>query len=69
MPKKFTVGDRVKRKEIHGPVGTVEKVRVEAVHDSIKNNSDDQEPPTETVTVMWDNGTVSHFIPEGLEAA
>ncbi len=69
MAEKFSIGDRVKRKGIHGPVGTVEKVRVETVHDSIKKNSDEQEPPTETVTVMWDNGTLSHFIPQGLEPA
>ena len=67
--KSFTPGDRVKRIGIHGPVGTVEKVRTETISDSIKFAGKDKEPPTETVTVMWDNGTLSHFIPEGLEHA
>ena len=60
----FVPGDRVKRKEISGPVGTVQKVRTETAASSIKL---DKEIPTETVTVLWDNGTLSHFIPEGLE--
>lgn len=62
---KFKVGDRVKRRELEGPLGTVRKVRTETVRDSIKQ--DGQEPPGVTVSVLWDNGTLSHFVPEGLE--
>ena len=59
----FVPGDRVKRKDLPGAVGTVQKVRSETAQSSIKS---DKAVPTETVTVLWDNGTLSHFIPEGL---
>ena len=62
----FATGDRVKQTGSEGPCGTVQKVRVETVRKSIKE-SDEQ--PGITVTVLWDNGTTSHFIPEGLEKA
>ena len=61
----FEVGNRVKKVETKGPLGTVQKVRIETVRQSIKVEGN--EPPGVTVTVLWDNGTVSHFVPETLE--
>ena len=63
----FKTGDRVKRQDGVGPLGTVERVRVETVRQSIK--VDDTEQPGVTVTVLWDNGTSSHFVPDGLVKA
>ena len=63
----FKVGDRVKNSFQSGPLGTVQKVRIETIRDSIKQ--DGKEPPGVTVTVLWDNGTLSHFVPSGLEFA
>lgn len=60
----FKQGDRVKRSGTEGPLGTVKQVRVESVRQSLR--AEDGEPPGVTVTVLWDNGTLSHFIPEGL---
>lgn len=66
MPNyKFQPGNRVEQVGISSPKGTVQNVRVETVRTTIKQ--DDSEPPAETVTVLWDNGTVSHFVPEGLQ--
>lgn len=62
----FRQGDRVKRVGTEGPFGTVKGVRIESVRQSIRNDKGD--PPGVTVTVLWDNGTTSHFIPEGLDA-
>lgn len=62
----FKHGDRVKRIGSEGPLGTVKQVRVESIRQSLR--TEDGEPPGVTVTVLWDNGTLSHFIPEGLEA-
>lgn len=59
----FETGDRVKKSDTDGPFGTVQKVRVETVRKSIKESD---EPPSVTVTVLWDNGTTSHFVPNGL---
>ncbi len=64
---KLKVGDRVTRKGVPGPRGTVRKVRVEMVRTTIKE--DGIEPPGESILVLWDNGTLSHFVPEALEAA
>ncbi len=61
----FSSGDRVKATGTTGPVGTVKKVRVETIRQSIRES--ESEPPGVTVTVLWDNGTLSHFVPEGLE--
>jgi hypothetical protein len=61
----FKQGDRVKRAGTEGPSGTVKQVRIESVRQSIRNDKGD--PPGVTVTVLWDNGTLSHFIPDGLE--
>ena len=58
-------GDRVRRVGISGPLGTDENIRMETVRQSIK--VDGAEPPGITVTVLWDNGTKSHFVPGGLE--
>ena len=63
----FKPGDRVTRCGIEGPTGTVQNVRIESVRETIKQ--DGEEPPGVAVTVLWDNGTVSHFVPEGLEKA
>lgn len=62
---KFSTGDRVKRSGTEGPTGTVKQVRIESVRQSLR--TEDGEPPGVTVTVLWDNGTLSHFIPEGIE--
>ncbi len=61
----FKQGDRVKRAGTDGPLGTVKGVRIESVRQSIRNDKGD--PPGVTVTVLWDNGTLSHFVPDGLE--
>ena len=61
---KFKAGDRVTRVNTDGPLGTVERVRVETVRETIKQEGG--EDPAVTVTVIWDNGTLSHFIPDGL---
>ncbi len=63
----FKVGDRVRKTGAAGPLGTVEKVRIETMRETIK--VDESEPPSVTVTVLWDNGTLSHFVPGGLEKA
>lgn len=64
MEHEFQTGDRVKRINTDGPFGTVQSVRVETVRQSIK--IDENEPLSVTVTVLWDNGSLSHLIPEGL---
>lgn len=58
------VGDRVERLGSDGPKGTIKSVRVETVRTSLKQ--DGTEPPGVCITVLWDNGTMSHFVPEGL---
>jgi hypothetical protein len=62
----FTAGDRVKALGNSGPMGTVKRIRIETIRQSIKEEVRN-EPPGMTVTVLWDNGTLSHFVPEGLE--
>ena len=62
----FKPGDRVVKNEGDaGPEGTVQNIRVEVVRSSLKPNS--SEPPGIAITVLWDNGTVSHFVPEALK--
>lgn len=61
----FKVGNRVKRVGVSGPLGTVRNIRIETVRTSLKQ--DGTEPPGVCVTVLWDNGTLSNFVPEGLE--
>ena len=63
----FNAGDRVKISEGLGPMGTVKKVRVETARAAVRENSN--EPPGVTVTVLWDNGTLSHYVPGGLKRA
>lgn len=67
MAQKFRVGDRVIRAGVSGPHGTVKKVRVEVLGPSLREAANGQEPAGVTVTVLWDNGTMSHLIPDGLE--
>ena len=67
MELDFQKGDRVKRSGTVGPMGTVQNIRVETVRQSIK--VDGAEPPGIAVTVLWDNGTKSHFVPGALEKA
>ncbi len=67
MANEFQIGDRVVRKEISGPQGTVQQVRVERIRTSIKESKEHSEGPSITISVLWDNGTLSHFVPEGLE--
>ena len=62
----FKSGDRVKRKGSSGPEGTVQKIRFETIKQTMK--TDDVDQPGVTVSVLWDNGTLSHFIPDGLES-
>ena len=61
----FKTGDRVIRADMPGPAGTVQKLRIETTRTSVK--ADGAEPPGVTVTVLWDNGTLSHFVPDGLK--
>ena len=60
----FKIGDRVKRLDVVGPIGTIQNIRIETLRESLKQDGD--EPPAVTITVLWDNGTLSHFVPEGL---
>lgn len=65
MDYDFKPGDRVVRGDgTPGPTGTVQNIRVETVRSSLKPNT--TEPPGIAITVLWDNGTISHFVPEGL---
>ena len=65
MKKPFKPGDRVIRVDDQdGPLGTVQNIRIETVRSSLKPDS--SEPRGIAVTVLWDNGTSSHFVPEGL---
>lgn len=62
----FKPGDRVQRSDgVPGPFGTVQNVRIESVRSSLKPNL--SEPRGVAITVLWDNGTVSHFVPDGLQ--
>lgn len=62
----FKIGDRVRRSDNSGPLGTVQLIRQETARHSVKTNEGDTESTGLTVTVLWDNGTTSHFVPEGL---
>lgn len=62
----FKVGDQVVRKGQAGPVGLVRKIRKETIRTTLKESKDGAEDPAVTITVLWDNGTTSHFVPEGL---
>jgi len=62
VAEKFKVNDRVKRISGEGCMGIVKEVRAEttSVGDSKK------EKPL-LIAVLWDNGTLSYFSPEGLQ--
>jgi len=64
---KLKVGDRVIRQDVSGPHGTIKKIRVETVGPSLKEAPVGKEPPGVTVTVLWDNGSMSHLIPDSLQ--
>lgn len=71
MKHPFEPGDRVihidetNGKPLQGPTGTVQNIRVETVRSSLKPN--ENEPLGIAITVLWDNGTLSHFVPESLK--
>lgn len=66
MDHNFKPGDRVVRIDVGpGPTGTVMNIRREVVRSSLK--PDTSEPTGVAITVLWDNGTISHFVPEGLQ--
>lgn|GEM_PF-1289937 len=59
------VGDTVIRKGVPGPRGIVDGIRVETTRPTLRQ--EEGEPPGVTVSVLWDNGTTSHFVPNGVE--
>ena len=61
----FKVGDRVIRPDVDGPAGVIHNIRVETVKMSVKK--DGQEQPGVAISVLWDNGTLSHFVPSALK--
>ena len=61
----FKVGDRVVRPDIDGPEGVIQNIRIETVKMSVKK--DGQEQPGVAISVLWDNGTLSHFVPSALK--
>ncbi len=60
-------GNRVLRTGTTGPKGTVKQIRVESIRQTMRTGEGD--PLGVTVTVLWDNGTLGHFVPDGLEVA
>jgi hypothetical protein len=61
----FKIGDRVSQKDIEGPVGTIRQIREETKKSAARASG--KEGPGVTVQILWDNGTLSHLIPENLE--
>jgi hypothetical protein len=61
------LGDRVIRTSSIGAAGTVSGVRVDTTRASIKEGTN--EAPGITITVIWDNGTTSHLLPNSLQKA
>ncbi len=59
----WKVNDRVRRSNNQGCYGIIKNIRTE-VTGSAKNGA---EKPV-IITVLWDNGTLSQFASEGLEA-
>lgn len=57
--------DEVSGQAMPGPAGTVQNIRIETVRSSLKPK--ENEPLGIAITVLWDNGTVSHFVPESLK--
>ncbi|MCB0359334.1 MAG: hypothetical protein KDD44_06850 [Bdellovibrionales bacterium] len=67
MAETFKPGDRVVRRDVAGPEGTVQKIREERIRETLRESTDGDEPLGITVTVLWDNGTASHFVPDALQ--
>ena len=63
------IGDRVVRKGVPSPRGTIQSIRVETIRSSLRQTKEGEPSPGVTVSVIWDNGTTSHFVPEGLAKA
>ena len=61
----FKIGDKVVVNGKKGPIGVVKEIRIETMRTSAKEK--DKEGLGMSVTVIWDNGTISHFVPEALE--
>ncbi|MBX7145375.1 MAG: hypothetical protein K1X79_13065 [Oligoflexia bacterium] len=64
--KKLKENDRVKRKNAPGCHGTIKQIREETTATTMDAKDKDS---TLLVTVAWDNGTISAFGLENLEAA
>jgi hypothetical protein len=62
--KRLRENDRVKRKDRPGAIGTVKSIRQETTASTVE-----QKDIALLVTVLWDNGTLSSFSPEGLDSA
>jgi hypothetical protein len=62
--KSLKVNDRVRRVYGGGCCGTVKDVREE-----VTASADDRREKALLINVLWDNGTMSCFSPDGLEAA
>ena len=60
-------GNRVLRTGTTGPKGTVKQIRVETTRQTMRTGETD--PLGITVTVLWDNGTLGHFVPDGLQVS
>ncbi len=60
--KKLKKGDRVKRKNRIGTQGTIQEVREEIIGTTSNKQAGYM------IKVAWDNGTISYFDPEGIEA-
>ena len=65
MNTAFKSGDKVVRVGHEGPVGIVQKVRLETMRAGLKDP--DEQSRSVTISVLWGNGTLSHFVPDGLE--
>lgn len=66
---KFKPNDRVKRSNgTSGCCGTVKDVRAELTAGRVEPTHKEREKHL-MITVAWDNGTISSFSPEALEAA
>jgi hypothetical protein len=60
--KAFKEKDRVRRSWGEGCLGTVQQVREE-----VTSTSGDVREKGLLISVLWDNGTLSYFSPEGLD--
>ena len=64
MAEKFKLNDRVKRSNGEGCLGIIKELRAETT-----SISDSKKEKPLLVSVLWDNGTLSYFAPEGLQLA